>query len=69
MLVIGGHNSANTNRLAQLCSGVTKTYLVETADEIQTAWLKGKPHIGITSGASTDDETIDVVIASLKLVT
>ena len=69
MLVIGGHNSANTNRLAQLCSEVTRTYLIETADEIQTSWLKGKPHIGITAGASTADETIDEVITRLKLVT
>ncbi len=69
MLVIGGHNSANTNRLAQLCSEVTRTYLIETADEIQTSWLKGNHHIGITAGASTADETIDEVITRLKLVT
>ncbi len=69
MLVIGGHNSANTNRLAQICSEVTKTYLIETASEIQPPWLKGKHHIGITAGASTADETIDKVIARLKLVT
>jgi len=69
MLVIGGHNSANTNRLAQLCSEITKTYLIETASEIQPSWLKGKHHIGITAGASTADETIDEVIARLKLVT
>jgi 4-hydroxy-3-methylbut-2-enyl diphosphate reductase len=69
MLVIGGHNSANTNRLAQICSEVTKTYLIETASEIQPSWLKGKHHIGITAGASTADETIDEVIARLKLIT
>lgn len=69
MLVIGGHNSANTNRLAQICSEVTKTYLIETASEIQPPWLKGKHHIGITAGASTADETIDEVIARLKLIT
>jgi 4-hydroxy-3-methylbut-2-enyl diphosphate reductase len=68
MLVIGGHNSANTNRLAQICSEVTKTYLIETASEIQPSWLKDKHNIGITAGASTADETIDEVIARLKLV-
>lgn len=68
MLVIGGHNSANTNRLAQICSEVTKTYLIEMASEIQPSWLKGKHHIGITAGASTADETIDEVIARLKLI-
>jgi len=69
MLVIGGHNSANTSRLAQLCSEVTRTYLIETAQEIQTPWLKGKGHIGITSGASTAEETINEVISRLELVT
>jgi 4-hydroxy-3-methylbut-2-enyl diphosphate reductase len=69
MLVIGGHNSANTTHLAQICSEVTKTYLIETTSEIQPSWLKGKHHIGITAGASTANETIDEVIARLKLVT
>jgi 4-hydroxy-3-methylbut-2-enyl diphosphate reductase len=69
MLVIGGHSSANTNRLAQLCSEVTRTYLIETAAEIQTSWLEGEHRIGITAGASTADETIDEVVTRLKLVT
>jgi len=32
---------------------LTKTHLIETADEIQAEWLKGHQHIGITGGAST----------------
>ena len=66
MLVIGGHNSANTSRLAQLCSKVTKTYLIETAGEIQTSWLQGQCHIGITAGASTAEQTINEVITRLE---
>ena len=66
MLVVGGHNSANTNRLAELCSTVTKTYLIETADEIQPSWLQGQYHIGITSGASTAEQTIDEVMTKLE---
>jgi 4-hydroxy-3-methylbut-2-enyl diphosphate reductase len=69
MLVIGGHDSANTGHLAQLCSEVTETHLIETAGEIQASWLKGKGHIGIASGASTAEETIDKVISRLELVT
>ncbi len=69
MLVIGGHNSANTNRLVQLCSEVTKTYLIETAEEIQTSRLQGQGHIGITSGASTAEQTINEVISRLELIT
>jgi 4-hydroxy-3-methylbut-2-enyl diphosphate reductase len=66
MLIIGGRGSANTNRLAELCSAATETHLVETAEEISLAWFKGKNNIGITSGASTAEATIDEVIARLE---
>ncbi|MFC1860008.1 4-hydroxy-3-methylbut-2-enyl diphosphate reductase [Chloroflexota bacterium] len=66
MLVIGGHTSANTKHLVELCSTATKTYLAETAEEIQTAWFQGQHHMGITAGASTDEQTINEVMAKLK---
>jgi 4-hydroxy-3-methylbut-2-enyl diphosphate reductase len=68
MLVIGGHNSANTNRLAELCSMATKTHLVETAAEIQPSWLQGLSYIGITAGASTGEPAINEVIKKLEAV-
>jgi len=66
MLVIGGRGSANTSRLAELCSTATETYLIETAGEIKPSWFRGKHHIGITSGASTPEPTIDEVLARLE---
>jgi len=66
MLVIGSHTSANTSYLAQLCSKVTETHLIETAEDIQPSWLKGQPHIGITAGASTAEKTINEVVARLE---
>ena len=66
MLVIGGHTSANTNHLVQLCSMATKTYLVETAEEIQPSWFQSQCHIGITAGASTDEQTINEVLTRLE---
>lgn len=66
MLVIGSHTSANTNRLAELCATATETYLVETAEEIQFSWLQGHHHIGVTSGASTAEESINEVLAKLE---
>jgi 4-hydroxy-3-methylbut-2-enyl diphosphate reductase len=66
MLVIGGRGSANTNRLAELCSAATRTHLIETVDEIKLPWLRGKNHIGVTSGASTAEQTIDEVLAWLE---
>ncbi len=69
MLVIGSHTSANTNHLAELCATATRTYLVETAEKIQPSWLQGHHHIGITSGASTAEETINEVLAKLEAAT
>jgi 4-hydroxy-3-methylbut-2-enyl diphosphate reductase len=69
MLVVGGRSSANTNRIAELCSQVTETHLIETADDIKPAWLKGKQHIGVTSGASTAEETVEEVMERLNAMT
>ncbi len=66
MLVIGGRSSANVNLLTELCSTVTEAHLVETTEDIDTSWLEGKEHIGVTGGASTPEETVDKVIAKLE---
>jgi len=66
MLVVGGRSSANTNRLAEICAQVTETHLIETAAEIKPAWLKNKKHIGVTSGASTDEQTVEEVMQKLQ---
>lgn len=66
MLVIGSHSSANTNHLADLCATATKTYLVESAEEIQPSWLQGHRQVGLTGGASTAEQTINEVLAKLK---
>jgi 4-hydroxy-3-methylbut-2-enyl diphosphate reductase len=69
MLVVGGRNSANTKRLAEICSPIVATHLIETAAEIEKDWLSGKKHIGVTAGTSTPDEAIDEVVARLKELT
>jgi 4-hydroxy-3-methylbut-2-enyl diphosphate reductase len=69
MLVVGGRSSANTNRIAELCARVTETHLIETADDIRPDWLKVKKHIGVTSGASTAEETVGNVIKRLEEMT
>ena len=61
MLVIGGKNSANTTRLAQLCAEKTVTHHLETASELQDAWFHNIKKIGITAGASTPDWIIKEV--------
>jgi 4-hydroxy-3-methylbut-2-enyl diphosphate reductase len=66
MIVIGGSNSANARHLVEICSPLVETHLVETADEVDTSWLVGKHHIGITAGASTPDEAVEELIDKLR---
>jgi 4-hydroxy-3-methylbut-2-en-1-yl diphosphate reductase len=68
MIVIGGHNSANTRRLAEVCSPIVETHHIENADEIDARWLQGKNKIGITAGASTPDEAIEQVIRRIRSI-
>lgn len=68
MIVVGGHNSANSRRLAEMCSTVVETHHIENAGEIDNAWLKDKKAVGITAGASTPDEAIEQVISRIRAV-
>jgi 4-hydroxy-3-methylbut-2-enyl diphosphate reductase len=67
MIVIGGHDSANTRHLANVVQreGV-QTYHVESAAEIQPEWLDGHRRVGVTAGASTPDYAVDEVVARLQ---
>jgi len=53
MVVVGGRNSANTRKLSSICEGLTKTYLIETAEELEDDWFKEATSAGLTAGAST----------------
>ena len=63
MLVVGAKNSSNSNRLRDLGeeSGVD-TYLIETADDLDSSWFDKVDSIGISSGASTPDELVKEVM-------
>lgn len=63
MLVIGDKKSSNTTTLFKECvSTGVKTYLIQTAINIEDEWLKGINKVGITAGASTPDWIIKEVI-------
>lgn len=68
MLVIGGRNSANTTRLAQLCEKKCTTYHIETAHELSPEWLKNSTKVGITAGASTPDWIIGEVYKQCQMM-
>ena len=67
MIVIGGRNSANTGRLAQVCAEQgCPTYHVETAAEINPDDFAGMHDIGVTAGASTPDWIIQEVVKMME---
>lgn len=67
MVVVGGHNSANTTRLARLCRKQgTPTHHVETAADLRKTWFKGKKSVGVTAGTSTPERLIKEVVDRIK---
>ena len=66
MLVIGGHNSANTRRLFEICRAIVDTHQVESPDELNVDWLKGRPSIGLISGTSTPLSAVKEVVEKIK---
>jgi 4-hydroxy-3-methylbut-2-enyl diphosphate reductase len=67
MLVIGGRNSANTSRLADIARAAGKqTCQVENAGELNPSWFNASETIGVTAGTSTPSGVVDDVLVALR---
>ncbi len=67
MVVIGGRNSSNTTRLAEICkAGCARAFHIESADEIDPSWFSDCETVGVTAGASTPESQITAVIDRLR---
>jgi 4-hydroxy-3-methylbut-2-enyl diphosphate reductase len=40
--------------------------MVDSADELQAAWIAGRAHVGVTAGASAPEVLVQAVISRLK---
>ncbi len=66
MFVVGGRNSANTNRLLEICRRISKNaYLLETEKDLNGRSIGPSKIVGITSGASTPDWIVKKVVNKL----
>ncbi|HBJ75879.1 MAG TPA: 4-hydroxy-3-methylbut-2-enyl diphosphate reductase [Syntrophaceae bacterium] len=66
LFVVGGKNSANTRRLADLAEKQnTPTFHIETAEEIKNLDLTPYQSIGVSAGASTPNWIIDQIMDNL----
>lgn len=67
MIIVGGKNSSNTTKLAEVCKkSLERTYLIESADELDINWFKKDDTVGITGGASTPQWVLEEVIEALE---
>jgi len=67
VIVVGSKNSSNSNRLREVAENLgVPAYLVDTAAQIDPAWLAGKQAIGLTAGASAPEVLVAEVVARLQ---
>ncbi len=67
MIVIGGKNSSNSNKLKEIAKQYLEhVFFIETAEELDVLDFSDNDIIGITAGASTPKESINGVLEFLK---
>ena len=67
VIVVGSPTSSNSNRLRELAAKLgTTAYMVDSADELQGDWFKGRSRVGLTAGASAPEILVQQVIDRIK---
>ncbi len=66
ILVVGAHNSSNSNRLREIGHDMNKpSHLIEDASALRPEWLDGIATVGITAGASAPEALVQEVVGRL----
>jgi 4-hydroxy-3-methylbut-2-enyl diphosphate reductase len=69
LLVVGAHNSSNSNRLREIGENFgIPAYLIEDARMLDLDWIKDVETIGVTAGASAPETLVQETIAKLRTV-
>ncbi len=67
LVVVGGRESANTRRLAEVGREMgRRVYHIEAAHEVEPSWFRAGDTVGITAGTSTPDWITEEVVARMK---
>ena len=62
MIIVGGRNSSNTQKLFEIClQECENTHFVETVQDVDVHWFENAKRVGITAGASTPHKIIEEV--------
>jgi len=67
LLVVGAHNSSNSNRLREVGaqSGLS-AYLIENPDDLDRSWFSEETRVGITAGTSAPEAMVQKVLRRLR---
>ena len=67
MIVIGGKNSSNTQKLFEICKKeCNNTYYIQTSNDMDYGLLESFNNVGITAGASTPNNIIEEVSKNVR---
>jgi len=67
VIVVGSPNSSNSNRLREVAANAgIPAYMVDTAADLDPAWVAGKRRVGVTAGASAPEVLVREVIERLR---
>jgi 4-hydroxy-3-methylbut-2-enyl diphosphate reductase len=67
VIVVGSPNSSNSNRLREVAQHMgVPAYMVDSADQLDPAWIAGAKRVGVTAGASAPEVLVQEVIARLQ---
>ena len=67
MVVVGGRNSSNTQKLFEICKNECKnTYYIQTVKDLDLAEVRSVDNVGITAGASTPNNIIEEVQKNVR---
>ena len=68
MIVIGGRNSSNTQKLYEICRKECKnTYCIQTLGDFNPECVNSVRSVGITAGASTPNQIIEEVHTNVRI--
>lgn len=68
MIVIGGKNSSNTQKLYEICQRECKnTYYIQTLGDLDPDFVNSVRSVGITAGASTPNHIIEEVHTNVRI--